>query len=164
MGLATPIRVWCGLLLWAWTLLTPAVVWSEESPQYLEQSRLLIQSGDRRFEFQVELATTPGERRRGLMFRQELAPDRGMLFDFNRTTPISMWMRNTYISLDMLFIRADGKIANIARDTEPFSEAILSSDGPVRAVLEVPAGTTLLLGIQPGDRVLHPVFGDAIDR
>ena len=163
MGLATLNRVWCGLLLCVLTLLVPAVAWPEEAPQFLERSRLLIQSGDRQFAFQVELAATPSERRRGLMFRRELAPNQGMLFDFDRPAPISMWMRNTYIPLDMLFIRADGKIANIAHDTEPFSEAVLSSDEPVRAVLEVPAGTTRLLGIQPGDRVLHPVLGDVVD-
>jgi len=95
------------------------------------------------------------------MHRRHLAPDHGMLFDFGETAPVAMWMRNTYIPLDMLFIRTDGEIANIAHDTVPHSEAVLASNGPVRAVLEVPAGTTRLLGIKAGDRVLHETLGNA---
>jgi uncharacterized membrane protein (UPF0127 family) len=94
------------------------------------------------------------------MHRKDLAPNAGMLFDFGRTAPVSMWMRNTYIPLDMLFISEDGEIINIAHDAVPHSEAILASDGPVRAVLEIPAGTTRLLGIKAGDRVLHPTLGN----
>jgi uncharacterized membrane protein (UPF0127 family) len=81
-----------------------------------------------------------------------------MLFDFQREQDIAMWMRNTYVSLDMLFIRGDGRILRIAENTEPLSERIISSGGPVRGVLEVVAGTARKLGIQPGDRVAHPIF------
>ena len=109
--------------------------------------------------FAVELAVTDEERARGLMFRKELPEGQGMLFDFKRDQDVSMWMENTYVSLDMIFIRADGRIARIAENTEPLSRRIISSGGPVRAVLEVVAGTAKKLGIAPGDKVAHPMFG-----
>jgi hypothetical protein len=108
--------------------------------------------------FAVELADNDADRGRGLMFRKELAEGRGMLFDFQREQDVSMWMQNTYISLDMLFIRGDGRILRIAENTEPLSTRIISSGGPVRAVLEVIGGTARKLGIAPGDRVAHPIF------
>lgn len=123
------------------------------------ESELVILSEGRRHRFQVELARTPDERSRGLMFRRELAADRGMLFDFGRDAPVAMWMKNTYLPLDMLFIDANGRITRIAADTVPHSEAVIASGGPVRAVLEVPAGTAARLDITAGDRVLHPMFG-----
>ncbi|WP_409188882.1 DUF192 domain-containing protein [Bradyrhizobium sp. RDM4] len=109
--------------------------------------------------FSVEMATTDEEKQTGLMYRKELADGKGMLFDFNPEQQISMWMKNTYISLDMIFIRADGRILRIAENTEPLSTKIISSQGPARAVLEVPAGTAQKYGIRPGDRVGHPLFG-----
>jgi uncharacterized protein len=108
--------------------------------------------------FSVEMARTEAERAQGLMYRRSLAPDRGMLFDFGRPEPVSMWMKNTYVSLDMLFIRPDGTVANVAENTEPLSTRVVSSAGPVSAVLEVPAGTAARLGIKAGDRVDHPLF------
>lgn len=108
--------------------------------------------------FSVELANTDEERARGLMFRKELPAGQGMLFDFKRDQEVSMWMQNTYIPLDMIFIRADGRIHRIAENTEPLSTRIISSGGPVRAVLEVIGGTAKRLGIRPGDRVAHPMF------
>jgi len=108
--------------------------------------------------FAIELAVTDEERARGLMFRKELPEGRGMLFDFKRDQDISMWMENTFISLDMIFIRSDGRIARIAENTEPMSQRIISSGGPVRGVLEVAAGTARKLGISLGDRVAHPAF------
>jgi hypothetical protein len=109
--------------------------------------------------FTVELAVTDEQRARGLMFRRELPQGRGMLFDFEREGPVHMWMQNTYIPLDMIFIRGNGLIARIAENTEPLSTRIIPSGGPVRAVLEVPAGTARRLGIAPGDRVAHRIFG-----
>jgi len=103
--------------------------------------------------FAVELAVTDEERAKGLMFRKELPEGRGMLFDFKREQPVSMWMQNTYVSLDMIFIREDGRIARIAENTEVLSERIIPSGAPVRAVLEVVAGTAKKLGIATGDRV-----------
>ena len=108
--------------------------------------------------FSVEMATTEDEKQKGLMYRRELADGKGMLFDFSPEQQISMWMKNTYISLDMIFIRADGRILRIAENTQPESTAIISSGGLARGVLEVPAGTARKYGIAPGDRVSHPLF------
>jgi len=108
--------------------------------------------------FGVEMAVTPEEQARGLMFRRELPEKQGMLFDFQREQPTSFSMKNTYIPLDMIFIRADGRILRIAENTVPLSEALVPSGGPVRAVLEVIGGTAKKLGIAPGDRVVHPIF------
>ncbi|APG12171.1 MULTISPECIES: DUF192 domain-containing protein [Bradyrhizobium] len=109
--------------------------------------------------FSVEMATTEEEKQTGLMYRKELADGKGMLFDFKPEQEVSMWMKNTYVSLDMIFIRADGRILRIAENTEPLSTKIISSQGPARAVLEVVAGTAQKYGIRPGDRVGHPLFG-----
>jgi uncharacterized membrane protein (UPF0127 family) len=108
--------------------------------------------------FAVELALTPGEQSRGLMYRRALPEGQGMLFDFKRDQELSFWMKNTYVPLDMIFIRGDGRIHRIAENTEPLSERMVPSNGSVRAVLEVVAGTTRKLGIAPGDRVAHPIF------
>src|SRR5262249_38879502 len=109
--------------------------------------------------FTVELAQTDEERARGLMFRRELAEGHGMLFGFRSEQEVTMWMQNTYVSLDMIFIRGDGRILRIAEGTEPLSTRTISSGGPVRGVLEVVAGTARKYGIAPGDRVGHPWFG-----
>ena len=108
--------------------------------------------------FSVEMATTEEERQTGLMYRKELSDGKGMLFDFSPEQQISMWMKNTYISLDMIFIRADGRILRIAENTEPMSTKIISSGGLAKGVLEVIAGTAQKYGIAPGDRVAHPLF------
>ncbi len=119
---------------------------------------LVIVSGEERHAFQVEVARTEAERAQGLMFRRTLPPDRGMLFDFQKVQPISMWMRNTYIPLDMLFIRPDGTVARIAENAEPLSERTIPSGEPVLAVLEVIGGTAKRLGLKAGNRVEHPLF------
>jgi uncharacterized protein len=108
--------------------------------------------------FSVELATNDAERSRGLMFRKELPDGHGMLFDFERDQPVSFWMHNTYISLDMIFIRNDGRILRIAESTQPLSDRLIPSGGPVRAVLEVIGGTARKLGIEAGDRVDSPAL------
>jgi uncharacterized protein len=108
--------------------------------------------------FSVEMATTEQEKETGLMYRKELADGKGMLFDFSPEQQVSMWMKNTYISLDMIFIRADGRILRIAENTEPESTRIISSGGLAKGVLEVIAGTARKYGIAPGDRVVHPLF------
>ena len=108
--------------------------------------------------FAVEIAVTNEERAKGLMYRKELPEGRGMLFDFTPDQEVSMWMQNTYVSLDMIFIQGDGRILRIAENTKPLSEAIISSNGRVRGVLEVVAGTAKKFGIAPGDRVAHPLF------
>jgi uncharacterized membrane protein (UPF0127 family) len=108
--------------------------------------------------FSVEMATTEEEKTTGLMYRKELPDGKGMLFDFSPEQQVSMWMKNTYIPLDMIFIRADGRILRIAENTEPLSTKIIPSGGPAKGVLEVIAGTAQKYGIQPGDRVAHPLF------
>ncbi|MDH3228313.1 MAG: DUF192 domain-containing protein [Alphaproteobacteria bacterium] len=128
----------------------------------LATSRLVIVSESGRHEFTVELAATPGQRAQGLMYRRSMAADAGMLFDFGkRGGRASMWMKNTFIPLDMLFIRADGEIESIAARTVPHSLESISSRGPVRGVLELNGGTASRLGIKPGDRVEHGLFGTA---
>lgn len=109
--------------------------------------------------FSVEIAKTDEERATGLMYRKELPEGRGMLFDFTPEQPVSMWMKNTFIPLDMIFIRPDGRILRIAENTVPQSEKIISSGGLAKGVLEVIGGTARKYGIQPGDRVAHPLFG-----
>jgi len=108
--------------------------------------------------FAVEIADTEAARAKGLMFRKNLPEGQGMLFDFHREQEVSFWMENTYIPLDMIFIRGDGRILRIAENTEPLSTRIIPSGGPVRAVLEVIGGTARKFGIAPGDRVAFPIF------
>ena len=108
--------------------------------------------------FSVEIATTEEEKTTGLMYRKQLADGKGMLFDFSPEQEVSMWMKNTYIPLDMIFIRADGRILRIAENTEPLSTRIIPSGGLAKGVLEVIAGTAQKYGIAPGDQVAHPLF------
>ena len=108
--------------------------------------------------FAVEMARTEEQKATGLMYRKELADGRGMLFDFSPEQQISMWMKNTFIPLDMIFIRADGRILRIAENTEPQSTKIISSGGAAKGVLEVIGGTAKKYGIAAGDRVAHPLF------
>jgi uncharacterized membrane protein (UPF0127 family) len=108
--------------------------------------------------FSVEIADTDAAREKGLMYRKSLPEGSGMLFDFHQEQDVGFWMQNTYIPLDMLFIRADGRILRIAENTEPLSTRVIRSGGPVRAVLEVIGGTARKLGIAPGDRVAHSIF------
>lgn len=117
------------------------------------RAELIIDTPRGTHRFEVEVARTNVQRARGLMFRIRLAADAGMLFVYERRGPVVMWMKNTLISLDMLFIAADGRIVRIAANTTPLSKKMISSGSPVRAVLELPAGTAARLGIAPGDRV-----------
>ena len=111
--------------------------------------------------FTVEIADTPGLQERGLMFRQRLPDDRGMLFDFGQPKQVAMWMKNTLISLDMVFIRADGTVAGIAENAKPQSLDVLGVQEPVLAVLEVAGGTAKRIGLKPGDTVYHRIFSSA---
>ncbi len=123
------------------------------------KSSLTIETAKGRYPLSVELALTEAQHGRGLMFRRKMAADAGMLFDYKFPQRITMWMKNTPIPLDMLFIAADGRIVNIVQRTVPFSETVIPSRGKVRAVLEINGGTAQRLGIKPGDRVIHPIFG-----
>ena len=110
--------------------------------------------------FQVEVAATEKERQIGLMFRRRMAANAGMLFDYIRPQRVAMWMKNTYIPLDMLFIAANGRVVNIAKRTVPHSLRPIASKGRVRAVLEVNSGTIDRLGIAPGALVRHRIFSN----
>lgn len=114
-----------------------------------------------RHDFQVEMALEPAQQTTGLMFRRSVPADGGMLFDWGTPRDSSMWMRNTVSSLDMVFINADGTVRRIAEDTVPGSLAIIESHGPVRATLEMAAGTAKRLDIRPGDKVQNRIFGNA---
>lgn len=137
-------------------LQAPAVA---QAPQVrFAAAELFIESGGKRLHFNIEVADTDEQRGLGLMYRKSMAADAGMLFDFKRDQPVSMWMRNTVIPLDMLFIARDGRVVNIAKRAVPFSESTIASDGPVRAVLELNGGAADRLGIKPGDIVIHALF------
>jgi uncharacterized membrane protein (UPF0127 family) len=135
---------------------------AEAASARVSATALAIQTADgKTHRFTVELAATPEERARGLMFRRTLAPDSGMLFDFGRAEPVAMWMKNTLIPLDMLFIAGDGAVVNIAQRTVPGSLTPIPAARPVRFVLELPGGTSSRLGIKPGDKVQHALMGNA---
>lgn len=121
-------------------------------------NKVLIETDQGQFEIFIELADEPEERRTGLMFRETMPLNAGMLFDFEQPRPISMWMKNTPLPLDMFFIRRDGTIASIAESTEPFSEQGIPSGEAVLAVLEVNAGIAQRFGAKPGDLVRHKIF------
>lgn len=130
----------------------------EAGPPNAGTSTLTLETTSGSHVFAVELADTDETRQRGLMFREDLAADAGMLFDFETPRIINMWMRNTSLPLDMIFISASGRVAHIAENTVPFSEAIVSSRYEVLSVLEVNAGTARRVGLKTGDQVIHPIF------
>ncbi len=113
----------------------------------------VLETARGRFPLALELADTPERRARGLMFREKLARDSGMLFDFGRTRPVAMWMKNTLVPLDMLFLDADGRIVWIHRGARPLSLETIAPPLPVRYVLELPAGAVARYGAAPGDRL-----------
>ncbi|MEL6372996.1 MAG: DUF192 domain-containing protein [Pseudomonadota bacterium] len=121
-----------------------------------ETITLVTETG--RHKITAEIARSPVQKARGLMFRTALGENEGMLFPHAKPQELTMWMRNTYISLDMIFIRGDGTVHRVAEETEPFSETIIASQGKVTAVLEMIAGSVRRLKIKPGDRVIHPHF------
>lgn len=125
----------------------------------LEKSSLTIETAaGAKLRFQVELARTPEEQARGLMFRKTLAADAGMLFIYATPQPAGFWMKNTYIPLDMLFIEPDGRIERVHANAEPLSTAPIEGPVKTKAVLEINGGTAARLGIRPGDHVIHPTI------
>jgi uncharacterized membrane protein (UPF0127 family) len=146
------------VLVTGFVLVTGATAALAEGPPPLEP--ISIATPDHATIFTAEVADTPELRSKGLMFRHRLPDDQAMLFDFGTPKPASMWMKNTYISLDMLFVRQNGTIAAIAENTEPMSEQIISVDEAVRAVVELPAGTAKRLHLERGDHVYHRIFTD----
>jgi uncharacterized membrane protein (UPF0127 family) len=129
--------------------------------QTFDRDALAIESAAGTTRISVELAKTPEQREQGLMFRRRLAADAGMLFLYPEEQPINMWMKNTVIPLDMLFIASDGRIVGVAERAVPLSTVTIPSGQPARAVLEVNGGTAARLRIKPGDRVLYAAFGTA---
>jgi hypothetical protein len=142
------------------TLLFVALVGFAAAPARAAEALepLTIQSANGPHVFQVEVMRTDEQRMRGLMFRRYMPEDRGMLFDFKTEQPVSMWMKNTYLPLDMLFIARDGTVSVIAENAEPMSERIIPG-GTVLGVLEINAGLAAKLGLKAGDRAQHPMFG-----
>ncbi len=120
--------------------------------------KIVSASGGPEHSFAIEVATTESEKALGLMFRTELSDSQGMLFPYTAERVLQMWMHNTYIALDMVFIRADGTIARIEESAEPLSDRVISSGSPVLAVLELPGGAAARLGIKAGDKVRYPIF------
>lgn len=121
--------------------------------------KLTIVTARGTYPFLVEVMRSGPQRERGLMFRRHLPQDRGMLFDFETERPVAMWMKNTYLSLDMIFIARTGKVVGLAENAEPLSERVIPSGAPAYGVLEVNAGTAARIGLKIGDTVRHPLFG-----
>jgi len=148
-----------GIALSAFLLLVAAVFayWALAQGEALAgEDVVVIQTGNGAHRFKVEVVDTDESRARGLMFRQELAPNSGMLFDFLSERPVSFWMQNTYIPLDMLFVLANGEIVRIHENARPHDQTPIPSGQPVRFVLEIPGGRSAELGIAEGDRLEHP--------
>jgi uncharacterized membrane protein (UPF0127 family) len=118
---------------------------------------LETQSG--KHSFKIEVATTDAERQLGLMFRRSLPQNGGMLFLYPEARPVAMWMKNTIIPLDMVFIDAFGRVHRIETHTEPFSTTPIPSEGAVQAILELNAGTADAIGLKTGDKVIYPGLG-----
>jgi uncharacterized membrane protein (UPF0127 family) len=123
-----------------------------------DRSPLTIVTATREIKFDVELALTEAQREHGLMFRKSLGAYEGMLFDFYKEMPVTFWMKNTLIPLDMVFIAADGTVRHVHTNAVPLSTDTIASEFPVRAVLEINGGTARLLGIKPGDKAKHAIF------
>jgi len=130
-------------------------------PELAKEKLVIVTRDGVSHPFDVEMATTEDQQTVGEMFRTKTTPGGGMLFDWGFPRPSQMWMRNTLVPLDMIFINADGKIRSIAENTVPQSLAVIDSHGPVRAILEVAAGTTAKLDIRVGDTVHQRIFGNA---
>ena len=136
--------------------MTPGLIVSVMAEPVMEKLDIVTASG--RHPFDIELVRSRPDMEKGLMFRRFLPENRGMLFDFREPQMISMWMKNTYLPLDMVFIGKDGKVTHVAANAEPMSETIISSDVPAEAVLEVNAGVAAKLGIHDGDAVHASIF------
>jgi uncharacterized membrane protein (UPF0127 family) len=145
----------------------PLALWAQvpeptgPQPDLPKEQLVIVGRGGVEHPFAVEMALKPDEQTVGEMFRATIPPDGGMLFDWGFPKPSQMWMKNTLVPLDMVFINPDGTIRSIAEDTTPRSLAVIDSRGPVRAVLELPGGTTAKLDIRVGDTVKQRIFGNA---
>ena len=148
--------IWLALLIFFISMAAPRFAAAEDG---VFEPLSIVTAGGKR-DFQVEVMRTQDEHARGMMFRRSLADDRGMLFVFKTPEAATFWMENTYVSLDMIFIKPDGTIHRIEKRAEPLSTATIPSGALVLGVLEVVAGTADRLGIAPGDKVIYPpLFG-----
>jgi uncharacterized membrane protein (UPF0127 family) len=152
------VRAVFALLLVLAVALPAKPVAAQEAVTFDRTELAIVTAGGGRHQFKVDWAKSWPQKARGLMFRKEMPLDNGMLLDYDPPTEASIWMRNTLIPLDLVFISADGTIESIYLGAKPHDETPRPSKGPVRAVLELNAGVTRLLGIQPGDKVEHPIF------
>lgn len=132
---------------------------AQERPDFARSS-VTIETKSGSHVFKVEMALTPRQLAYGLMFRRELPVDQGMLLVYDPPTPASIWMKNTFLPLDIVFINPDGRIESIVYGAKPHSLDAMPSKGPVAAVLELNAGVVRILGIQPGDIARHKIFGN----
>ena len=137
----------------------PAGAQTGPQPELPKEKLVIVTKDGTRHTFNVEMALKPEQQTVGLMFRTVIPADGGMLFDWGMPQDSNMWMRNTVSSLDMLFINADGTIRRVVENTVPLSLAVVESRGPVRATLELAAGTAGRLGIHAGDRVEQRILG-----
>lgn len=151
------------ILLCALFVFSHAAFAQTAAPPKLPASTLTIETTSGIHYFMVEMALSAAQRERGLMFRDDLGSNEGMLFTSGSDEKIAMWMKNTKLPLDMIFISADGIVAKIAENAEPQSLKVISSDMPVRAVLEVKAGTVRRLQIKPGNNVRNALFGTPVE-
>ena len=134
------------------------VMFAPAADAKFRKDKLTLKTSSGEHVIEIEVAVTGEEKALGLMYRTTVPPGTGMLFPYDRPQELTMWMRNTYASLDMLFIRADGTIHRIEYGTEPMSERVIASRGAVTAVLELAAGEARRLAVMPGDRALHATF------
>lgn len=160
LGLCLVLALAVALLLWG--ALPPAADPAEGRPPAADPAKnagvLILATQSGRFPFTVEVADTPAARQQGLQGRRGLAENAGMLFDFGTPQPVAMWMLNTYIPLDMMFLDDGGRVVAIAKNTVPLSLDRIGIEDPVRAVLEVQAGVADRLNVRTGDRVCHPIY------
>ena len=161
VGAALFVAAAAGAAAFLWAGPPRSIAETVRASETVHEERLEIVTSTGVHGLDVEVAATPEQQARGLMFRTELAENKGMLFPHPTPRELTMWMRNTYIPLDMVFIRADGTVHRIEAQTVPFSERTIASQGPVSAVLEIAGGAAARLGLKPGDTVRHPHFGTA---
>ncbi len=138
------------------TVIVALTLAAEAAEVALEPLEIVTSTGAHKF--QVEVARTMRERERGLMNRRSMPPDQGMLFDFHVEQPVTMWMKNTYIPLDMIFVARNGRITAVQRNAVPMSETIIPSGPPAYAVIELNGGAAQDIGAKVGDLVRHPTF------
>jgi uncharacterized membrane protein (UPF0127 family) len=137
------------------------MAYADDAPAPMDfgaHEQLSVQTSKAALQFDIEVADTQSERARGLMYRDVIKPGEGMLFEFPDNSIASIWMKNTSIFLDVIFVQADGRIVKIEHSAKPYSLRSMSSETPVRAVLEIAGGQALEQGIRPGDLIKHPFF------